>query len=219
MDSYSIWVILHVLLLVFWLGTDVGVFLSAKYTERSDLSVETRTIALKIGMTLDRLPRSALTLIFPSGLELATRMGLLTLPGWALPLVWVISLGWLVVLWAGFLRPETPIEKKSMLFNFMMNVIMALLVGGYGLYLLLATDTATWLAVKVVVTGLVFVTGVMLDVLFKPAVEAFMAILAEGGSAERDARYSKAIGPVYNAVLMIYVLVLVALVMGVSKPF
>jgi hypothetical protein len=217
--DYSIWVILHVLLLVFWLGTDVGVFLSAKYTEHSDLSVETRATALKIGMILDRMPRSALTLIFPSGLELATRLGLLTLPGWALPVIWVISLGWLAFLWAGFLHPQTALEKKSMLFNFVMHIIMTLLVGGFGLYLLLATDKPTWLAIKVLATGLIYVTGIILDVMFKPAVDAFMAIIAEGGSPERDARYSRAIGPVYNLVLVIYALVIIAMVMGISKPF
>lgn len=219
MDSYSLWVFAHVLILVFWLGTDIGVFLAAKLSERSDLSVETRTTVLKLGMVLDRLPRSALTLIFPTGLQLATATGLLSLPGFALPLIWVISLGWLAVLWAGFLNPETALEKKAMLFNFAMNAIAALVVCAYAVYLFTATDTPSWLAVKVLATGLVFVTGVALDVLFKPAIEAFMAIAVEGGSPERDQRYSKAIGPVYTAVLAIYALVLVATFMGVAKPF
>lgn len=218
MDSYSLWVFAHVLILVFWLGTDVGVFLAAKLSERSDFSVETRTTVLKLGMVLDRLPRSALTLIFPTGLQLATAMGLLALPGYALPLIWVISLGWLVVLWLGFLNPETALEKKCMLFNFAMNAIAALVVLAYAIYLFSATETPTWLAIKVTTTGLVFVTGVMLDVLFKPAVEAFMAIVMEGGSPERDQKYSKAIGPVYHAVLVIYALVLVSTFMGIAKP-
>lgn len=219
MDSYSMWVILHVFILVFWLGTDVGVFLAAKYSERGDLSTETRMTALKIGMSLDRLPRSALTLILPSGLMLATKMGLIALPGWALPVIWLSSFAWLGVLWAGFLNPETALEKKCMLINFFMNVIMALLVGAFAAYLVVGTETPTWLAVKVIATALVFVTGVMLDVLFKPAVEAFMAIMAEGGSPERDAQYSRTIGPVYYAVLMIYALVVLCTIMGIAKPF
>lgn len=218
MDSYTFWIFAHVLILVFWLGTDVGVFLAAKLSERGDLSVETRTTVLKLGMVLDRLPRSALTLIFPTGLQLATAMGVLSLPGFALPLIWVISLLWLAILWTGFLNPESELEKKCMLFNFAMNAIAALVVLGYAAYLFMATDTPTWLTVKITVTGLVFVTGVMLDVLFKPAVEAFMAIAMEGGSPERDQRYSKAIGPVYNAVLVIYALVLIATFMGIAKP-
>lgn len=218
MDSYTFWVFTHVLILVFWLGTDVGVFLAAKLSERSDLSVETRSTVLKLGMVLDRLPRSALTLIFPTGLELATAMNLLTLPAFALPLIWVISLGWLAFLWAGFLKPETAVEKKAMLFNFAMNALAAVVVLAYATYLFLGTDTPNWLAIKVAATGLVFVTGVLLDVLFKPAVEAFMAIIIEGATPERDQRYSKAIGPVYNAVLVIYALVLLSTFMGIAKP-
>lgn len=218
MDSYSIWVFIHVLILVFWLGTDVGVFLAAKVSERSELSVETRSIVLKLGMVLDRLPRSALTLIMPSGLQLATAIGLLTLPPLVLPLVWAVSLGWLLFLWIGFLNPETATEKKAMLFNFAMNAIAALVVLAYAAYLAFATETANWLLIKVAATGLIFVTGVMLDILFKPAVEAFMAIIGEGGSPERDAAYSRAIGPVYWAVIAIYVLVLLSTFMGIAKP-
>jgi hypothetical protein len=219
MDSYTFWVFAHVLILVFWLGTDVGVFLAAKLSERSDLSVETRSTVLKLGMVLDRLPRSALTLIFPTGLELATAMQLLSLPGFVLPLVWVVSLAWLAILWLGFLKPETAVEKKAMLFNFAMNVLAAVVVLVYATYLFTGTDTPTWLALKITATGLVFVTGVLLDVLFKPAVEAFMAIIIEGATPERDRRYSKAISPVYTAVLAIYALVLFSTYMGIAKPF
>ena len=50
---YSILVFVHVLLFVFWLGTDVGVFLAAKISERSDLGTETRATVLKLGMVLE----------------------------------------------------------------------------------------------------------------------------------------------------------------------
>ena len=62
---YSLMVLVHILLLVFWVGTDVGVFLAAKVSERTDLSIETRSTVLSVGMVLDRLPRSALVLIIP----------------------------------------------------------------------------------------------------------------------------------------------------------
>ena len=51
---------IHVLGWVFWLGTDVGVFLAAKKSERrTDLSVESRLAVLELGMILDRAPRFA----------------------------------------------------------------------------------------------------------------------------------------------------------------
>ena len=50
--SHNFWLLLHVLLLVFWLGTDVGVLLSAWVTKNKNLSTETREKILGIGMQL-----------------------------------------------------------------------------------------------------------------------------------------------------------------------
>ena len=53
--------------------------------------------------------------------------------------------------------------------------------------------------------------------MFKPADEAFIAITTTGATEDLNTRYSKAIGPVYVVVLVIYVLVLIAAWLGVSK--
>jgi hypothetical protein len=215
---YSTFLFVHVLLFVFWLGTDVGVFLAAKISERADLSGETRATVLKLGMVLDRMPRSALTLIVPTGLQLAIGGNLLAVPGFVLPLVWVVSLIWLAILWVGFLNPETETEKRSMIFSFIMHIIMAVIVNGFAIYLIVSAAAPLWLSIKILMVGLIYITGVSLDLFFKPAVEAFFAIITEGGSAEKNAAFSKAMGPVYKAVLLIYLLVLIAAYMGVTKP-
>ncbi|MEL7537337.1 MAG: hypothetical protein AAFZ58_10185 [Pseudomonadota bacterium] len=217
MTDYSLWLLLHVMLLVFWLGTDVGVFVAAKFSERSELSVETRATVLKVGMLLDRLPRSALVLILPSGLMLARGSGLVDVSMGITIAVWAVALVWLVILWTGFLNPETPTEARAMLFNFAMNALLAVVVTGLGGWLFVADQLPAWLALKVLIVGLVFVAGVVLDVLFKPAVGHFVAIVAEGATEERNRAYSTALAPVYWAVLAIYAFVIVATVAGISR--
>ena len=217
MDWYSVAVYFHLLLFVFWLGTDLGVFLAAKISERGELSVETRSTVLGLGMVLDRLPRSALALIIPSGVELACLSGQLEVSLSVRLTIWAIALVWLAILWSGFLNPQTKTEQRAMLFNFAMNAILALLVSGVGIYLLYLGEAAAWLALKITIVGLVFVCGVLLDAMFKPAVEAFIEITTTGATEELNARYSKAIGPVYIIVLAIYAFVLIAAWLGVSK--
>ncbi|MEO1247047.1 MAG: hypothetical protein AAFX56_15295 [Pseudomonadota bacterium] len=217
MDWYSLAVFFHVLLFVFWLGTDVGVFLAAKISERAELSVETRSTVLGLGMVLDRLPRSALALIVPSGLGLATASGQLVVPHGLLIGAWLLALAWLAILWAGFLNPQTKTEQRAMLFNFAMNVVLAFAVLGAGVFLLL-DGTSGWLALKVLIVGFVFACGVTLDVLFKPAVEAFVKITMSGATDELNRTYSRAIGPVYIVVLVIYAAVLAAAWLGIAKP-
>ena len=217
MDCYSVAVFFHLLLFVFWLGTDLGVFLAAKISERGELSVETRGTVLGLGMVLDRLPRSALALIIPSGVELACLSGHLVTPLSFRLTLWVVALVWLAILWSGFLNPQTKTEERAMLFNFIMNAILALLVSATGIYLLYVGEAAVWLALKLTLVGLIFVCGVLLDAMFKPAVEAFVSITTTGATEELNARYSKAIGPVYIVVLAIYAFVLIAAWLGVSK--
>jgi hypothetical protein len=219
MNSYSLLVFVHVLLLVFWLGTDIGVFLAAKISERSELSTETRSTVLRLGMILDRLPRSALVLIIPSGLQLAAKMGLLALSTTTLVFVWGIALAWLVILWLGFLNPETSTEKRSQSFNFLMCAVLAVVVTGYAIYFFGSTEVPAWLAAKILLVGLIFISAVVLDAMFKPAVAAFLDIVTYGSTAERDAEYSRAIGPVYLAVLAIYAFVLAAAYFGIAKPY
>ncbi|MFK7956507.1 MAG: hypothetical protein AB8B96_10450 [Lysobacterales bacterium] len=215
---YSLLIFFHILLLVFWLGTDLGVFLGAKVTERTDLSVETRVTVLKLAMVLDRMPRTALTLILPSGLSLAVLLNLVDVSNPVLGAVWAGGLAWAAVLWVGFLNPETPLEKRVMTFNFFANAVLALAVSGIAVGMLLGDSVPTWLALKLLSVGLIFVAGVALDVLFKPAVEVFLGIVMEGADDEKNAAYSKAIGPVYWAVLAIYALVLFAAWLGIDKP-
>ena len=116
--SYSWWVLLHIFLLVFWLGTDLGVFLAAKMSERADLSAETRGSLMTLGMVLDRLPRTAVILILPSGFMLATKLGLVALPAALLVLIWVAAFAWAAVMWAGFLKPHSSVEALSHKVNF-----------------------------------------------------------------------------------------------------
>ncbi len=216
-DVYTLLVFFHILLLVFWVGTDLGVFLAAKISERPDLSLETRSTVLKLGMLLDRLPRSALVLIIPSGLQLGVVAGYLSVTGTTLVVVWIAALVWLGILWAGFLNSETVIEKRAMLINLAINALLAVSVTVLAIYLLMNGGVPDWIAWKLLMVGLIFVAGVTLDILFKPAVDVFIAIMTEGATDERNAAYSGALRGVYWVVIAIYMFALAAAYLGIAK--
>ena len=124
------WLFLHILLLVFWVGTDIGVFIAAKWSSEPLLSMETRQTVLQLGMVLDRLPRSALTLIIPSGCQLAVIGNWITLPYTALISMWAASAVWLALLWRGFLSADPAIQEQSAKINWVLNLVLALCVSG-----------------------------------------------------------------------------------------
>ena len=215
MDAF--WLYLHILLLVFWVGTDVGVFIAAKWSERATLSIETRQTVLQLGMVLDRLPRSALTLIIPSGCQLAVASGWLTMPSHYLLGMWLFAAIWLAILWRGFLSADLKVQEQSAKINWVFNPVLALVVSGAGMYLLISGEIADWLALKVLAVGAIFCAGVLLDLLFKPAVDLFMALAATPDDPELNTAYSRALSPVYIAVLAIYAFALIAAALGVFK--
>lgn len=215
---YEFWLYLHILLLVFWVGTDLGVFLAARYSERASLSYETRATVLQVGMVLDRLPRSALAIIIPSGLSLAAAAGIMQPPGLLIPLGWLVGAIWIIILWRGFLSSEPKVQEQSAIINWLLNMAMAPLVTGAGFYLLLATSTPSWIAWKVIAVGAIFVVGVLLDFFFKPAVGYFAALAETPEDPALNASYARALVPVYVTVLMIYALALAAAALGVFKP-
>lgn len=217
METYSLMVLFHILLLVFWLGTDLGVFLAAKMSERSDLKPETRMTLMQLAMILDRLPRTALILILPSGFTMAANLQLIALSSVAISVIWVAAILWALIMWTGFLNPESKYEKSSHIINFSLQAILVVVLG----YLLLVEWWGVlpiWLSMKLLMLTLVFVCGLGLDITFKPAVDAFKDIMVNGPTEERDALYKKVIAPVYWWVIAIYILVIAAAYFGVVKP-
>ena len=213
----AFWLYLHILLLVFWVGTDVGVFIAAKWSEKTTLSMETRQTVLQLGMVLDRLPRSALTLIIPSGCQLATTSGWLDISGTVLGVLWLSAGIWLAILWRGFLSADPKVQESSAKINWALNLVMALVVSGGGIYLLTQGQTQDWLALKILAVGAIFCAGVLLDLLFKPAVDLFLALAETPDDAALNTAYSRALSPVYITVLAIYAFALTAAGLGVVK--
>ena len=65
--AHQITVIIHVLLFVYWLGGDLGVFYSSKFVVKPDISPEARSVAAKIMLDLDQIPRICMSLMLTVG--------------------------------------------------------------------------------------------------------------------------------------------------------
>ena len=82
---------------------------------------------------------------------------------------------------------------------------------------LFSMDWKDWLALKILAVGAIFCAGVLLDLLFKPAVDLFLALAETPDDAALNAAYSQALSPVYIAVLAIYAFALIAAGLAVVK--
>lgn len=208
--------VVHVLGWVFWLGTDIGVFIACRHAERGDLSVETRLTLLEVGMILDRLPRLAVPLVWGSGVVLSRQWGYEFIPvpyGLILAALWLIATGIIIV------QPHRGRCRALALFT-QTIIYTAVIVGmGAGATLLSASGAMPlWLALKWYAYVIIGAAALALEKYFVPVVAGFQRLASEGASGDTNNKITRELKPVYTAVLCIYGGTLLAGISGLLKP-
>lgn len=220
MDSHQVWVFAHIMLLVYWLGADVGVFVLARMSKNAALSVETRAKLLEGAMIVDQLPRLCFALMVPVGLLLALRLGLVTAPDWLLPAAWTYGIGWCLLLLQAPKWEGKPAGARFRQANLGAQVLLGAAFVAAGALSLEGTGpvTAPWLAQKLIIFGLIYWAAIMIDVAFRPGIAAFGAIAVQGSTPELERSYARSIDHTCLWVVVVYALVALAAFWGVVQP-
>ena len=218
MESYLLWGYFHIILFVFWLGGDIGVFLSAIYAKRSDLSFETRSTVMQLGLVIDFLPRLCFALIFPVGLHLTNDLGLIKIDLTYFFLSWFISFIWIFMIILIGKNEGKPIAEKLSKIQFWMEGLL-------GTFLVIASIISynnglleKWFSLKIFLFGLVFYAAMAIDICFRPFIRPFMEIGSDGSTPEREAAVSLAINKTLIAVFTLYILIALIAFLGKVKP-
>lgn len=221
MEDYLVWGYIHILLFVFWLGADVGVFLSAVWAKRTDISFETRATVMKLGLIIDFLPRICFALIFPVGLHLADSLGLYEVPAWLFIAGWVLGVAWIYMVILIGKNEGTPLAEKLMMTQFWLEGLLGTIYFGVGVWSLFGDGPLQegWFAVKIILFGCVFYAAMAIDICFRPFIKPFMEIGQEGSTPEREAEVTKAVNTTLIAVLTMYALIATVAFLGKVKPF
>jgi len=219
-EFYWLIVLLHLLLFVYWLGADVGVFYSARYVQDRSLSLESRRTALRIMGWIDQLPRYCLVLMLPVGTTLAVAGGALRLGGTALAAFWLIGLAWLGVVYAIHHFQGTPLADRLRQYDLVWRVSLVIALIGAGVSGLLRTGpiVTDWLAIKLLLFAALVFCGIMIRMFGKPIGPALRKILSEGSSEELEAQLARGFTRTRPFVLAIWVLLLLTAYVGLTKP-
>ncbi|QLG45041.1 hypothetical protein [Costertonia aggregata] len=158
MNTFLVLKYFHILLFVFWLGTDMGTYYSSKFVINPKLTAPQRATALQILLGCDLGPRIAMPLIMPTGIHMGSLLGIVKINTLGLGLVWTAGLIWLVlVLNVHFSKDEVQ-KKKLKDIDFWVRPLIVCLVGGFAIYSLVQPDyiVAPWMNYKLlVVCGLI----------------------------------------------------------------
>jgi len=188
MTAILTWKYLHILMFVFWVGTDMGVFLSCKKATDPKISIDARFLLLHMALRIELLPRTMWKAALPLGVTLSREMDLLVLSDMELGLVWLFSLTWWAISMTGAWNYDKPLghtlTKVTNALTGLVGVIMIWLAfnsaSGNGPFVV----DASWLHWKVGLYGLINLMIVAMLYVFDPMGIAFGRLAVEGSTPE-----------------------------------
>lgn len=219
--AYPTLVYVHLLLFVFWLGADAGVFmLGQEFRRREKYELQTRLVQLQMLVNLDMVPRTAWALMVPVSITLSAWGGWWAVPGWLVWASWAIGAVWLWLVWDAHVHDQTPRAARDRAIEFWLKVGLTLFYLWLGLASLIG-DTPIgpdWLAWKALMFGLIFAAAIMIDVAFKPVGTQLGKLIAEGSSDETELPLLKTMNRTRVWVWVVYLMLFLTAYLGNVKP-
>ena len=205
--------LLHILIFVYWLGGDLGVFYASTILTDSKTDPQGRVVAAKVLSQVDMAPRSAMILTLPTGLTLAVSTGYLNFSAVYLIAIWALGLSWLALAWTIHLKHLAPssLERRVDL-GVRGTLVIGLLAGA------VSGTLPLFLALKLAILAITIVMGLLIRRALAPFGDAFSTMLATGPTSQTDYIIAKCLNQSRPAVVCIWVLLLVAALIGIAKP-
>ncbi len=217
MTEISVLKFVHLLLFVYWLGGDLGVFYSSSYIVKSELSVEARQTAAKIMFWLDQGPKICMTMILPTGVHLASALGYLSVHATALALIWLVCLCWFANVNAIHLTKNKARKQQLERIDLWFRAVLIIVLSGLSIYALL-TDRlipTDWVAVKLLSFAALVACGLIIRILLQPFMPAFATLSSEGASVAGDETMRRSLHRCRYFVVLIWILLLFNAAIGV----
>lgn len=219
---YQNLVYLHVLLFVFWLGADLGVFILGQHFRKRHYSLPERLTILKLLVITDMGPRTAWCLMVPVSISMAYTGGWWPdLPFWAVLLAWAIGLAWLWLVWDAHSHDQTPRAIRDRKIEAWLKYALTAFYLWLGIQSLLqgAPLAELWLAWKALLFGVIFLAAIMIDVAFRPVGPRLMALVQQGSSDATELPLRQVMDRTRRWVFLVYGLLFATAYFGIVKPF
>jgi len=209
----------HVLLFVYWLGADAGVYYSSGFVINPKLSRDARLAAFRIFVNLDMLPRYCLALMLTVGGILAEFVGYVH-PAWQLAAIIALGPVWVVVVHMIHAREGTEIGRRLGVVDYYFRLFM--------IFTLIASVAYhwwtgplrpfPWLAAKLLVFAFLIFCGFMIRRNLPPFIDGFRMLAGAGPSPESDRKMQDGLMACRPYVWAIWGGVALSAFIGIWKP-
>jgi hypothetical protein len=213
----AFWTLLHVLVLVYWLGGDLGAYYTSRYLTNPGISPDRRLMAAGIVGDVDMAPRTALILALPTGYMLAVTTGWLSAPIWTAWGVLLAGLVWLGIAWHLHLaHGRASVWLKTLDLGLRWVLLTGLAASGVAA-LSGGIDMPAFLAVKCLCLSAAIGMGLLIRRVLSPLGSA-LAGLQSPEPAAAEAKLAQTLRRARPLVLVIWALILAAAFFGLLKP-
>ena len=223
-ESGLIW--LHVLLFVYWLGGDLGVFYSSKFRNSPKYDPKTRALIGRITADVDMAPRTTMVLMIPIGFSLIAMNGYwVNVPDSLLIFLWIFGVCWLVLVWWLHLTKDVQKKKPWARFDLFIRWVLFIALSASAIISFIMNSlgqsyiyTQNWISLKVFLFACTIFCGIMIRVSAKPYILAFQTMLNEGSTPDGEVEINKSAAAARRWVKMIWILIAAAAFIGIWKP-
>lgn len=210
---------LHQLLLVYWLGPDIAVFIWSRRAANADLDVEQRVTAGRMMTMIDIVPRICLSLFLTVAGILSDTYGI-DHPWWQMAGIVLLGPVWLTIVLLTYLKEGSAFGATMARFDIWLRI--ALVIGipvsvGWSFMTGRLEDTP-WIAGKLVLLALVILFGLIMRLKFREFFAGLERLENEGQDPAVDAAIAGSLKSARPFGHGVWLLLLVASLMGVVKP-
>jgi hypothetical protein len=217
--AHNLVLFMHQLLVVYWIGPDIAVFIWSRSAVNSQLGPEQRVTAARMMTVIDFVPRICVALFLTVAGVLSETYGI-THPWWQM--VGIVLLGpvWLFLVLAAWFKRGSEFGATMARLDSWLRI--ALVVGvpasvAYSSATGRLADTP-WITGKLMILAAIILLGLVMRRRLQAFFDGADRLEADGPSPEIDAQMATGLKRARPFVHAIWVLILVAGLMGVVKP-
>ncbi len=221
MDALTLAFAVHLIVIGYALGSDFVVNQRSFYLlAASDVTPRERTRLLRSILVSDQHPRMGLILVIATGATFESLLGGSPIGADHLRWVWLIAALWLAEIWISFLYEDQPAGHRLVNADVAWRYLLAAVFVVFGLWSVVADGpfTATWMAIKYLLLGLVIGGGVSVRFCVRALKAAWPDYLAAGSTPAFEATLRRSLARAIYITWSIWGAYLVMTLLTVWRP-
>ncbi|MFZ9708757.1 MAG: hypothetical protein ACO3CV_03850 [Steroidobacteraceae bacterium] len=212
----------HVLVMGYWLGSELVINALTHYVARTtSLSGAERMRLWNFLLDVDQHVRNAMIFSVPLGFTLAAQLGLITLDGLQMGLLWVLSALWFWLMWMTHWRRQSATGVIWARWDWGVRYVLIALFAVSGTWSLISgwPYPTHWLALKVLLFACAMICGLFVRHYIREAYRsALPAIAADRASAADNAEFRQLMRKGTGALVVLWILLFSIGALGALKP-